>query len=602
MDEAQLFAEFMELVDNALPRGESRMATWELIHEAYNAGQIAPELRRLKGRRSERALRNWYSEWKKEKDMFAIVHGNSSRKKGRNVTEFEQCFLLNILLDPNQVSIGSAITYLKDYCRVEGIDSPTSRSTLRRWINDWINTDDNKANWTLARMGTTQVQNFYIKSIQRNDKMLKVGDVIVGDGHVLANDIISPVDGKRRRMTLIMFYDWASRYPVGASLSLTENSVHILTALRAAILQLGFTPKFVYLDNGRAFKSKLFHKKAEEHDLSKELAGIMPRLGIVAHFAQAYNARSKNIERFFRTLQDQWERFCAGFRGSNISNKPAPLQRNEKWAQRMYDQEPMTYQEAMEMIDYWVRYYYGGRGHSSLAGKTPWEVFEARAIPADRVISQHKLDILMLVAVRKNVSKEGIMLSGMRYYHSALIDYVGKPVVIRYDYADLRSILVYDTNSHFICQADMRESQHAFAAIALAEGDPIPMEKVKKEHNENLKAVRQIEKNTKKLVMENKEKVDAYITQMQKEKAEKQPKHPEENRLFPKYSPVIKPQKPETDVHDIVRRLEEEVAQAKEDNEIAAEKGAESDGGYDAAVGFDELLELTGIKHGGKRR
>ena len=602
MDEAQLFAHFMELVDEALDRSDRKMATWELLTREYNAGTIAPELRRLKGRRGERTLRAWYYEWKQEEDMFVSVHGNSSVKTGRKVTEFEQCFLLNILLNPNQVSIGSAITHLEDFCRVEGLEPPASESTLRRWINDWINTGENKTNWELARRGTTHIKNYFIKSIQRDDSMLKQGDVIVGDGHVLANDIISPADGKPRRMTLIMFYDWASRYPVGASLALTENSVHILTALRAAILQLGFTPRFVYLDNGRAFKSKLFHKKAEDHDLSKELAGIMPRLGIVGHFAEEYNARSKNIERFFGTLQDQWERFQAGFRGSNIANKPAPLQRNEKWAQKMFEREPMTYQEAMDMIDYWVRHYYGGRVHSSLAGKTPWEVFSAREIPVERTIGQRQLDILLLADERKNVGKEGIVLSGSRYYHEALVDYIGKPVVIRYDYADLRAILVYDTNSHFICQAEMRESQHAFAALALAEGDPIPMEKVKKEHKENLRAVRQIEKNTKKLVMQNKAKVDAYIARIKKEKGETNTEEKTDNKLFPRYEPIIKPQEPKRDVHDVVAELEEMAIQARKENEIAAAKGADTDEGVAAAVGFEELLELSGIKHGGKRR
>ena len=85
-----------------------------------------------------------------------------------------------------------------------------------------------------------------LKSIKRDTHDLKVGDVLVADGHLISNDIINPATGKPCRLTLIMFYDWASCYPMGASLAYTESSEHILTALRNAILQLGIIPQ-VYL-------------------------------------------------------------------------------------------------------------------------------------------------------------------------------------------------------------------------------------------------------------------------------------------------------------------------------------------------------------------
>ena len=104
-------------------------------------------------------------------------------------------------------------------------------------------------------------------------------------------EALDPATGKPRRMTMIMFFDWASRYPVGASLAVSEDSQHVLLALRNSIMHWGGKPKYVYLDNGKAFRSKLFNKQWERRDLSKELAGIFPRLGIGVVFAKAYNAR-----------------------------------------------------------------------------------------------------------------------------------------------------------------------------------------------------------------------------------------------------------------------------------------------------------------------
>ena len=78
-----------------------------------------------------------------------------------------------------------------------------------------------------------------------------------------------------------MVFDWASRYPVGASLAFTEDSQHIQTAFRNAFLNtshwylqtdaeeydkpatFAFVPEAVYLDNGKAFRAKLFHESWE---------------------------------------------------------------------------------------------------------------------------------------------------------------------------------------------------------------------------------------------------------------------------------------------------------------------------------------------------
>jgi putative transposase len=65
------------------------------------------------------------------------------------------------------------------------------------------------------------------------------------------------------------------------------------------------------------------------------LGGIFPRLNIGVAFAESYNAKAKVIERFFKTMQEQFERFMSTFRGASIDDKPSTLMRNEKWAQKL---------------------------------------------------------------------------------------------------------------------------------------------------------------------------------------------------------------------------------------------------------------------------
>jgi putative transposase len=565
--EAQLYARFCTEAIDRLSRTKTRTIEWQRITEDYNYKRMVPELFKLKGKRKERALRSWVDIYIESRfDMYALIHKNKHANRGRKVTYFEQKFLLNKLLNPNKVKIGSAITHLKNVVNLQLCESPSDERTLRRWCEEWR--DNHPAEWAQAREGSKYVSERIIKSIIRDDSLLKVGDVWVADGHVLSFDIMNPATGKAQRMTMIMVMDWASRYPVGASLAFTEDSQHILSAFRngflnAAILAknnpvsgiirdsdldkedskqgesqyrdkdqtqalsepnpvyhayhpdypLAVLPKYVYLDNGRAFKSKLFNERWEDHDLVADLGGIFPQLNIGVSFAESYNAKAKVIERFFKTFQEQFERFISSFRGASIPDKPANLMRNEKWAKKLFESKPPTIEETMQMIAFYVRHFYGNTPHAALKRKTPYEVFSNGVIEQDRLIEAGKLSFLMLAMERKSVRSEGIRLNHMLYWHEKLVDNIGKPCLIRYDYNDIRWILVYTKENKFICQAELRRAQHPF--IKLDMDNPIAYKDLEQENKHIKKLKRTTEQNTKKLVLSNQEAVDRQIASLQ---------------------------------------------------------------------------------------
>ena len=422
MAEAQLYAQFCETVLERLEDSEARLETWNLIAEEYNSGKLVPELFKMRGKRTERSLRKWIDLYlETNRNMFSLIHKSRSQNKGRKVTYLEQHFLLKLLLTPQKVKIYTAVTTIKAYARMGALESPSSVPTLVRWCDDWVS--NNKAVWTQARLGSKAVAEDIVKTIHRDNSLLNVGDVWVADGHTLAFDIINPKTGKAQRMTMIMVMDWASRYPVGASLAFTEDSQHIQLAFRNGFLNWGALPKYVYLDNGKAFRSKLFNEKWQEHDLSSDLAGIFPRLGIQVAFAESYNAKAKIIERFFKTFQEQFERFISSFRGACIDDKPATLMRNEKWARKMYEATPPTIEEAMQMIGFYVRYIYGENPHGGLNGRKPYEVFSKAMLPEDRKVETNRLNYLMMSAVRKTLRNNGIMLNKLQYWDTALMEH-----------------------------------------------------------------------------------------------------------------------------------------------------------------------------------
>lgn len=518
-DEAQLYGRFCQEVMRRLYGAESKILAWKRITSDYNGKRLVPELYNLKGPRKERALREWLRTYHETNlDMYALIHKSKGKFKERKISYQEQQYLLHLLLNPNRIKIGSAITNLKQMSRNGIIESQTNERTLRRWCEEWA--ARHPAEWYQARDGSKFVSENVIKSIMRDGGSLSVGQVWVADGHTLSFDILNPQTGRAQRMTMIMVMDWASRYPVGASLAFTEDSQHILTAFRNGFINcaqiadnnsgtMAVLPKYVYLDNGKAFRAKLFHERWEDHDLNKELGGIFPRLNIGVRFAESYNAKAKIIERFFKTFQEQFERFITTFRGASIDDKPSVLHRNEVWAKKLYTGKPPTIEETMQMIAFYVRFCYGETPHTSLNRRTPYEVFSAARIAESRQIEISKLNFLMMAMERKNIRSEGIRLDKKVYWHRELVNHVGQPCIIRFDYSDARWIVVYDKNDQFICQAALRKTQHPFIEVSMDQA--VSHKELNKEYKEIKALRREKERSAKKWVVNSQRAVDALF-------------------------------------------------------------------------------------------
>jgi len=486
---AQLKAELCEDILSRLDKTKAgKNKLWKELTETYNSGQYMPELFRYEKKRSERTLRNWVKQYQENDCNHEVLIRIPRSNSCKFITDTEKNYLLSLLLDTNRIKIGSAIRKLKQLARLNLIESNSNERSLRRWCEEWK--EQHLDQWNLLRQGNKYLKDCGMLSILRANS-LSVGDVWVADGHTLAFDIIDPKTGKAKRMTLILFFDWASRYPVGASIANTEDSEHIMLALRNGIMNWGAKPRFVYLDNGRAFKSKLFHEQWKEHDLEKELCGIFPRLGIEAEFAQAYNARAKVVERFFKTFQEDFERFMDTFRGGSIADKPAHLMRNEKWIRDLKERKPLELDQAKQLMAFYFQELYGKTPHYGLDNKTPLDVFKTAEIPEDRKVEPSRLNFLMLKIQNRVVGKEGIRMSNAWFWHEKLVSLIGREVTLRYDMMDMRSILVYDGKDNLICQAIMRTTTHPFIKASA------DVELAEKELHKQLKAQRKLEKDIK---------------------------------------------------------------------------------------------------------
>ena len=424
---------------------------------AYNAQVLYPEIYAKLGNVSIGTLQRWKRILGNSNNYELLIPNYHYEDYSRTcLTEHEKQIFLKLLLHPNKFSIGKAISLTQYVLKTQGQEYIPAPPTFRRFAN-WY-----KANyydkWTLLRDGEKALKEEVIPHIKRDVSKIEVGEVLVADGKRLNFQVINPFTGKPCRATLIGFLDWKSTALVGYEIMLDENTQNIASALRNAILNLSKIPKFVYLDNGRAFRGKYFRGKYKDGFEQYGFKGLYEKLGITTVFANPYNARAKVIERFFLEMQEGFEKLLPSYIGTSIENKPARLRRNEKFHSEIHTEFTPTIQQTIQMINSWLEY------KNSLPcpndkTKSIKEMFDS--IERQK-INTRELDDLMLAQEIKTITSQGIRFLKADYYNDALYG-LRQKVIIKYSLFDLNYINVYTTSGKFLCRADRITLTHPLA-------------------------------------------------------------------------------------------------------------------------------------------
>lgn len=452
--------------------------------EIYNKGEIYSALYKILGHVAIGTIYRWQKEIKNNNNFENLIpkYDYGEKEHSASLTQNELIVFKSLLLSPNKVNIGKATRLTKHILSKRGLDSPSSVQTFRRFANNYRNKHYDE--WIFAREGQKALRDKVQPYITRDISKLEVGDVLVADGHRLAVQCINPYTGKPCRPTLIGYLDWKSTALVGYEIMLEENTQAITSALRNSIINLGKIPKICYQDNGKAFKSKFFKGNLQECGIQ----GLFDKLGIIPVFAQPYNARAKVIERFFRELQDGFERLMPSFVGANIMDKPAYLNRNEDFHKKVHNDFIPTIEQLSMMLDYYMDYHRSLECHN-VKGKTIGEVFESGKGSG---IDLEKLDDLMMSKEIKTINRNGIRFLNADYYNDCLYG-LKERVQIKYSLLDLTKIKVYTLNNEFICYADRVMTIHPMATFL---GDIKDQEELK----QKLKQQKSLEKQTVKKV------------------------------------------------------------------------------------------------------
>ncbi len=464
MAKAGLLQAYLDHLRQA-PRGRKTKARKEFV-EAYNSGHLYEETFAKLGPVSWQTIERWKRTIATTGDALNLADMRGHRLKGRTIIgQAQATVLLGCVLQPNRPKISAAIRQAKLIMAHRGIENGYAESTYRRWLSEWKSR--NYHLWVFFREGEKGLNDKVDYYIERDYDKIEVGDILVADGHTLNFEILNPWTGKPKRMTLILFYDMKSNMPLGWEIMPTEDTQAISAALRRAILALGKYPKVVYLDNGRAFKSRFFRGCNFDE---QGFVGIYSQLGIRTIFAWPYHGQSKTVERFFGTFSEL-ETWMPTYVGTSIEHKPPRLNRGEKLHRRLWEKACggicPTLPEAHRAVASWFDIYARRPQRGHLAGATPLSVFDAGR---GEGVDPAELTLLMMAQEIKRVTRAGIRFRGQNYYHPELYG-LNRPVVIRYDLANDTSILVYDQRGDFICEATAKEKVHPAARILGDEDD-----------------------------------------------------------------------------------------------------------------------------------
>lgn len=484
---ADLVRHFESFVDRR-KRGKSKRDAGDDFVSLYNTGRYLTDLYFALGKTSRQSLNRWAKKLRDNGfDCTVLVDSRGGSNQGdTSLTDHEIKTVLGLLLDQRRLKIGTAIRYAKEILAYEGIQSTSHESAFRRYIDNFKK--EHADVWVLSRHGEKALKDRILPYIERDSNLLDVGAVLVADGHKCNFRVINPWTGKPVRPVLLAWMDWASRDIAGYSFVFTEDMYAIHCSLRNAILRLGKTPQAVLLDNGKAFKAKIFTNPDSIDFRQSGAAGLYARMGILTSFAAPYNARSKVIERFFSTYSDQFERLLPSFCGASITDKPARMHRNEKFMADILPDRPLTVDEAYQLMDLWLDGFYRRVPHKGLNGRCPGDVFEAGR---GEGLDAAELHYLMTYEEIKSVGRNGVSFLGRHYWNDTLHGFRDK-VIIKYDLSDLSFIYICDKKGRFLCRANRIEPVHPMARIA--GGQSLP------EIKEQIKRQRRLANQTKKVV------------------------------------------------------------------------------------------------------
>lgn len=209
-------------------------------------------------------------------------------------------------------------------------------------------------------------------------------------------------DGDKRRVYIIALIDDASRFIVGIDVFYNDNFVNLMKVIKSAVTKYG-KPKIFNFDNGANYKSH-------------QMKLLAARIGTTINYCAPRTPTSKaKIERWFRTLKDQW---MAGINYNDYKSLDELRESLMKYVQN-----------------------YNNTVHSALNGVTPQDRFFNESSLITRM-TDTQIEKSFLLEIERKVTADCIVMIDNQEYE---VDskYASRRLTIRYS-SDLNEVYAYE--------------------------------------------------------------------------------------------------------------------------------------------------------------
>lgn len=328
-------------------------------------------------------LEKWYLAYKKSGFNALIPTGRSDCGVSRKIDEDLREQISYLKHHYPRMSAAAIYKQLKDNGSIRS--GQLSESTICRFINQLS-----------LRERLTNNQDM------RRYERPHINEVWCGDSS--AGPYLKTSDGKKHRVYIIALIDDASRFVLAADVFFNDTFVNLMSVMKSAVSKYG-KPKVFNFDNGSAYKNR-------------QMELLAARIGSVISYCKPYTPTQKaKIERWFRTLKDQWM---------------ASLDMSEFHSLEELRGSLLTYIRA-----------YNQRSHSSLKGLSPQERFFQEPELINR-LSDDLIEASFLLEIERRVSADSVIVIDQIEYE------------VDYRFARQRITLRYspDLNDIFIVEAD----------------------------------------------------------------------------------------------------------------------------------------------------
>lgn len=217
-------------------------------------------------------IERWYSAYNKNGFDALIPTGRSDLGVSRKIDADLEEEIIYLKRTYPRLSAAAIYRQLQDKGSIT--KTQLSESTICRYINQ-----------LMLREHLTNNQDM------RRYERPHINEVWCGDSST--GLFLKTSDGKKHRVFIIALIDDASRFVLGADVFFNDSFVNLMSVMKSAVSKYG-RPKVFNFDNGAAYRNR-------------QMELLAARIGSTISYCHPYTPTQKaKVERWFRTLKDQW--------------------------------------------------------------------------------------------------------------------------------------------------------------------------------------------------------------------------------------------------------------------------------------------------------